>query len=62
MLIRLSLAECDVRELAIRFCHLVEAHRDINVEDCEQMQQSNYVVHSVMLASLLDLRSAYLRV
>jgi len=37
MLIRLSLAERDVRALAVRLRHLVEAHRDMNVEEPEQV-------------------------
>src|SRR5690625_1557860 len=62
MLIRLGLAERDVRSLAVRFRHLVEAHRDMNVEEPDQVQQANYDAHSAMLSSFLDLRIAYLRV
>ncbi|HEY4536642.1 MAG TPA: hypothetical protein VIG71_11835 [Enteractinococcus sp.] len=62
MLIRLSLAERDVRSLAVRFRHLVEAQRDMNVEEPEKVQQANYDAHSAMLSSFLDLRISYLRV
>ena len=62
MLIRLSLAERDVRALAVRFRHLVEAHRDMNVEEPAEVQQANYDAHSAMLSSFLDLRISYLRV
>lgn len=62
MLIRLSLAERDVRSLAVRFRQLVEAQRDMTVEEPEQVQQANYDAHSAMLSSFLDLRISYLRV
>lgn len=62
MRIRLSLAERDVRALAVRFRHLVEAHRDMNVEEPAEVQQANYDAHSAMLSSFLDLRVSYLRV
>lgn len=62
MLIRLGLAERDVRALALRFRHLVAAQKDMNVEDPTEVQQANYDAHSSMLASFLDLRIAYLRV
>ncbi|GAA4106065.1 hypothetical protein [Enteractinococcus coprophilus] len=62
MLIRISLAERDVRALAVRFRHLVEAHRDMNVEEPAEVEQANYDAHSAMLSSFLDLRIAYLRV
>ena len=62
MLIRLSLAERDVRALANRFRHLVDAHRDMNVEDLQQVQHSNCDAHSAMLTSFLDLCMVYLRV
>src|SRR5699024_329509 len=62
ILIRLSLAERDVRALAVRFRHLVEAHRDMNVEEPAEVQQANYDAHSAMLSSFLDLRISYLRV
>lgn len=62
MLIRMSLAERDVRALAVRFRHLAESHRDINVEEPDQVQQANYDVRSAMLSSVQDLRVSYLRV
>src|SRR5699024_2557852 len=62
MLIRMSLAERDVRALAVRFRHLVGSHRDIKVEEPSQVQQSNYDVRSAMLSSIQDLRVSYLRV
>lgn len=62
MLMRLSLAERDVRSLAVRFGHLVEASGEMDVPDPTEVQQANYDAHSAMLSSFLDLRIAYLRV
>lgn len=62
MIVRLALAERDVRSLASRFRQLVEARGGTNVEDLGEVQQANYDAHSAMLASFLDLRIAYLRV
>lgn len=50
MLIRMSLAERDVRALAVRF------------RQPDQVQQANYDVRSAMLSSVQDLRVSYLRV
>ena len=62
MIVRLALAERDVRALASRFRQLVEAQGATNVEDLQAVQQSNYDAHSAMLASFLELRITYLRV
>ncbi|MDX2375201.1 hypothetical protein M4I32_00085 [Microbacterium sp. LRZ72] len=62
MLMRLALAERDVRALAARFRQLVEARSVTNVEDLTDVHHANYDAHSAMLASFLDLRIAYLRV
>lgn len=62
MIVRLALAERDVRALAARFRQLVESRAVTNVEALEEVQQANYDAHSAMLGSFLDLRIAYLRV
>lgn len=62
MLMRLALAERDVRALAARFRQLVEARSTTNVDDLDDVQQANYDAHSAMLASFVELRIAYLRV
>lgn len=62
MLIRLALAERDVRALAARFRQLVEARSTTNVDDVGEIQQANYDAHSAMLASFVELRVSYLRV
>ncbi|WP_439592018.1 hypothetical protein [Microbacterium sp.] len=62
MLVRLALAERDVRALAARFRQLVEARESTNFEDLREIQQANFDAHSAMLGSFLELRIAYLRV
>jgi hypothetical protein len=62
MLVRLALAERDVRALAARFRQLVEARSTTNVDDVHEIQQANYDAHSAMLASFVELRVSYLRV
>ena len=62
MLVRLALAERDVRALAARFRQLIEARGVTNVKDLSEVRQANYDAHSAMLGSFLDLRIAYLRV
>lgn len=62
MLVRLALAERDVRGLATRFRQLVEARSTTNVADLQEVQQANYDAHSAMLASFVELRISYLRV
>jgi hypothetical protein len=62
MLIRLALAEHDVRKLAERSRVLVDTHSPAEIDDLADIQRANYDVHSAMLASFLDLRVAYLRV
>lgn len=62
MLVRLALAERDVRALAARFRQLVDARGVTNVDDLVQVQQANYDAHSSMLASFVELRISYLRV
>jgi hypothetical protein len=62
MLIRLALAEHDVRRLTERFRYLVGAHQVDNIDSIEDVQRANYDAHSAMLASFLDVRIAYLRV
>lgn len=62
MLVRLALAERDVRSLSARFRHLVEARESTNFEDLREVQQANFDAHSAMLGSFLELRIAYLRV
>jgi len=62
MLIRMALAEHDVRRLTERFRYLVDAHRIENIDDIDDVQRANFDAHSAMLASFLDVRIAYLRV
>jgi hypothetical protein len=62
MLIRLALAEHDVRRLAERFRYLVDTHAPAEVESVADVQRANYDAHTATLASFLDLRVAYLRV
>lgn len=62
MLIRLALAEHDVRRLTERFRYLVDGLQIDNIDDIDDIQRANYDAHSAMLASFLDVRIAYLRV
>jgi hypothetical protein len=62
MLMRLALAERDVRALSARFRRLVEGRSATNADDPTEVQQANYDAHSAMLASFVDLRVSYLRV
>lgn len=62
MLLRLALAERDVRRLAERFRYLVGANPVTEFTEFADVQRANYDVHSAMLASFLDLRVANLRV
>ncbi|UTT62585.1 hypothetical protein [Microcella humidisoli] len=62
MLIRMALAEHDIRRLTERFRYLVDGFQVANVDDIESVQRANYDAHSAMLASFLDVRIAYLRV
>lgn len=62
MLVRLALAENDVRRLAARFRYLVETHDIADIGDIQGVNRANYDVHSAMLASFLELRLSYLRV
>lgn len=62
MLIRLALAERDVRALAERFYYLVESQASTSLEDITDVQRANYDAHAAMLSSFLVLRIAYLRV
>lgn len=62
MLMRLALAERDVRALAARFRQLVEARNTTNIDDLDEIKQANYDAHSATLASFVALRVSYLRV
>lgn len=62
MLVRLALAERDVRALAARFRQLVAARGTAILDDPAEVQQANYDAHSAMLASFVELRISYLRV
>ncbi|UJH71178.1 hypothetical protein [Ornithinimicrobium sp. INDO-MA30-4] len=62
MLVRLALAEREVRRLAERFRFLVDAHAVGSVDVISDVRRANYDVHSSLLASFLGLRIAYLRV
>jgi hypothetical protein len=62
MLIRLALAERDVRTLAGRFRHLLDAHSVESMREIADAERANYDAHATMLASFVDLRTAYLRV
>lgn len=62
MLMRMALAERDVRRLAERFRYLVGSYQIENIEDIDDVQRANYDAHSAMLSSFLDVRIAYLRV
>lgn len=61
MLIRLALAEHDVRRLSERFRYLIESHSVTDGAEAAEVQRANYDAQSAMLASFLDLRVAYLR-
>ena len=62
MIVRLALAERDVRALAARFQQLVEARGVTDASDLNEVQHANYDAHSAMLASFVELRVSYLRV
>lgn len=62
MLIRLALAEHDVRRLAERFRYLVDSQTPAEVDSVADVKRANYDAHTATLASFLDLRVAYLRV
>jgi len=62
MLIRLAIAEHDVRRLSERFRYLVDGQDIANVDNIADVQRANYDAHSAMLASFLDVRVSYLRV
>ena len=62
MLIRMALAEHDVRRLTERFRYLVEAYKIDDIDDIDDVQRANFDAHSAMLSSFLDVRIAYLRV
>lgn len=62
MLIRLAIAEHDVRRLSERFRYLVAGQDLATVDDISEVQRANYDAHSAMLASFLDVRVGYLRV
>ncbi|WP_282859944.1 hypothetical protein [Pseudoclavibacter helvolus] len=62
MLIRLGIAERDVRALTARFTQLVHARESSEGADLAEIQRGNYDAHSAMLASFVELRIAYLRV
>lgn len=65
MIMRLAVAERDVRSLSIRFRQLTESitDGDFAVPDAdEKIQQANYDAYAAMLASFLELRTSYLRV
>ncbi|SJM65361.1 hypothetical protein [Agrococcus casei] len=62
MLIRLSLAERDVFQLAERFRHLaLTSQIPTSMDDPGHVQRANYDAHSAMLSSFLSLRIAHLR-
>lgn len=62
MLVRLAIAERDVRRLAERYSYLVKSQEFTDINDVADVQQLNYDAHSAILASFLDLRIAHLRV
>lgn len=62
MLMRLALAERDVKTLASRFRQLVEARSPLRMQDLGEIEQMNYDAHSAMLSSFVELRVMYLRV
>lgn len=62
MLIRMALAEHDVRRLTERFRYLVDGYQIESIDNIDDVQRANYDAHSAMLASFLDVRIAYLRV
>lgn len=61
MLIRLAMAERDVRRVALRARFLVDAHTIEDATDEGKVHRSNYDAQSAMLATFLELRVAYLR-
>ncbi|HTL41733.1 MAG TPA: hypothetical protein VL294_09690 [Pseudolysinimonas sp.] len=62
MLVRLALAERDLRALVQRFRFLADTYVADQVEDIVAVQRANYDAHSALLSSFLELRIAYLRV
>src|SRR5690606_27930023 len=62
MLTRLALAERDVGTLAERSKFLVESRQIENATEAEDVSRANYDAYAAMLASFLDLKTAYLRV
>ena len=61
MLIRLAMAERDVRRVALRARFLVDAHTIEDATDEGKVHRSNYDAQSAMLATFLELRVAHLR-
>lgn len=61
MLIRLAMAERDVRRVALRARFLVDAHSIEDATDEGKIHRANYDAQSAMLATFLELRVAYLR-
>lgn len=61
MLVRLALAEHDIKSLSIRFRQLVESRDLTDISNAGDIQQANYDAHSAMLASFMELRISYLR-
>ena len=61
MLIRLAMAERDVRRVALRARFLVDAHTIEDATDEVKIHRANYDAQSAMLATFLELRVAYLR-
>jgi hypothetical protein len=61
MLVRLALAEHDIKSLDIRFRQLVESRDLTDISNAGDIQQANYDAHSAMLASFMELRISYLR-
>lgn len=61
MLIRLAMAERDVRRVALRAQFLVNAHTLEETADEVNIHRANYDAQSAILATFLELRVAYLR-
>ena len=61
MLIRLAMAERDVRRVALRARFLVDSHTIEDATDEGKIHRANYDAQSAMLATFLELRVAYLR-
>lgn len=62
MLIRLALAERDLRTVAQRARVLAEAYEIHSIQDAETAERANHDIQAAILTTFVELRAAYLRV